>query len=195
MGNMLICKMQFPLAASFVDKKSGARVRGFIHIAVEEDLLLWTRWRYRPRDEDRAWDWWSIFQQCRLSGGRCEGFAALAAGNLQGLMALDLHGKRSATGKGVMVDYLATNPVNRTAGQGLKYVGIGLIAVALMRSIECGAGGRIWLESLPGAAGFYESLGMEKHTHRSADGNLVYSLKPATAEQLLDEIKREGIVE
>jgi hypothetical protein len=110
-------------------------------------------------------------------------------------MALDLHGKRSGTGKGIIVDYLATNPANRTAGQGLKYVGIGLIAVALARSVERGAGGRICLESLPGAAGFYESLGMEKQTHRSADGNLVYSLEPAAAAQLLDEIKRQGIVE
>jgi hypothetical protein len=30
---------------------------------------------------------------------------------------LDLHGKRSATGKGVIVDYLATNPANRTAAE------------------------------------------------------------------------------
>jgi hypothetical protein len=39
MGNMLTCKMQFPLAAAFVDKESGARVRGLIHIAVEEHFL------------------------------------------------------------------------------------------------------------------------------------------------------------
>ena len=31
------------------------------------------------------------------------------------------------------VDYLATNPANRTAGQGLKCVGVGMIAVALSR--------------------------------------------------------------
>jgi len=97
--------------------------------------------------------------------------------------------------KGVIVDYLATNPANRTAGQGLKYVGIGLIAVALARSIECGAGGRIWLESLPGAASFYEGLGMIQQSRRSAEGNLVYTLEVATAEQLLDEIKRQGILE
>jgi hypothetical protein len=187
--------MQFPLAAGFVDKKSGGRVPGLIHIAVEEHLLLWTSWRYRPCDEDQAWDWWSIFQEGRLSGGRFECYAALATGNLQGLMALDIQGKRSSMSKGVIVDYLATNPANRTAGQGLKYVGIGLIAVALARSIECGAGGRIWLESLPGAASFYEGLGMIQQSRRSAEGNLVYTLEVATAEQLLDEIKRQGILE
>jgi len=192
---MLTGKMQFPLAAGLVDKKSGARVPGLIHIAVEEHLLLWTSWRYRARDEDRAWDWWSIFQECRLSGGQFECYAAFAAGNLQGLMALDLEGERTRRAKGIIVDYLATNPANRTAGQGLKYVGIGLIAVALARSIECGAGGRIWLESLPGAASFYESLGMAKQPRRSAEGNLVYTLEVAKAEHLLDEIKRQGILD
>jgi hypothetical protein len=168
---------------------------GLIHIAVEEHLLLWTNWRYRPRDEDRSWDWWSIFQECRLSGGRLECYAALVGGNLQGLMVLNLRGKRNRTGKAIIVDYLAGNPANRTAGQGLKYVGIGLIALAVARSIECGAGVRIWLESLPGAARFYESLGMAKQPRRSADGNLVYTLETAIAEQLLAEIKAQGIVE
>ena len=170
-------------------------MRGLIHIAVEEHLLLWTSWRYRSGDEDRAWDWWSIFRECKLSGGRLECFAAVATGNLQGLMALDLRGKRARTGAAIIVDYLATNPANRTAAQGLKYVGIGIIAVAIAQSIERGYGGRIWLESLPGAASFYGGLGMAKQPRRSAEGNLVYTLEAATAEQLLDEIKRKGIVE
>jgi hypothetical protein len=195
MGNMLTRKMQFPLAAGFVDRESGERVRGLIHIAVEQHLLLWASWRYRPRDEDRVWDWWSIFQECRLSGGRFKCYAALVSGNLQGLMALDLSGKRNRTGKCIIVDHLAANPANRTAGQGLKCVGICLIAVALTRSVECGAGGRIWLESLPGAASFYESLGMARQPRRSAEGNLVYTLEALAAEQVLDEIKRQGIVE
>jgi hypothetical protein len=81
------------------------------------------------------------------------------------------------------------------AAQGRKRVGIGLIAVALARSLEHGASGRIWLESLPGAASFYERLGMSKQPRRSAEGNAVYTLAPPKAEQLLDEIKRQRIVE
>ncbi len=69
------------------------------------------------------------------------------------------------------------------------------MGLALSRSIECGAGGRVWLESLPGAASFYEGLGLVKQFRRSAEGNLAYTLEAATAEQLLDEIKRQGIVE
>lgn len=70
-----------------------------------------------------------------------------------------------------------------------------MITDALGRSIECGAGGRIWLESLPGAASFYESLGMARQPRRSAEGNQVYTLKAATAEQLLVEINAKDIVE
>ena len=154
MGHKLARRMLFPLAACFIDRRTGGRVHGLVDIAIEEHLLLWTSWPYRSSDEDRMWDWWSIFQECRLSDGQLECYAALAEGNLQGLMALDLSGKRTGTGKGVIVDYLATNPVNRKTGEGLKCVGIGLMAVALERSIEHGPGGRIWLESLPGAASF-----------------------------------------
>jgi hypothetical protein len=59
---------------------------------------------------------------------------------------------------------------------------------------ELGHGGSIWLESLPGAAAFYESLGMARQPRRSAEGNLIYWLLPATAEQLLEEITARGIV-
>ncbi|MGO9202775.1 MAG: hypothetical protein ACLQM8_19825, partial [Limisphaerales bacterium] len=57
-----------------------------------------------------------------------------------------------------------------------------------------GAGGAIWLESLPGAADFYEGLGMARQPRRSAEGNFIYILDPATAEHLLEEIKERGIV-
>jgi hypothetical protein len=41
----------------------------------------------------------------------------------------------------------------------------------------------------------YESLGMTKQPRRSAEGNLVYTLEAATAEQLLVEIKTQGILQ
>ena len=63
-----------------------------------------------------------------------------------------------------------------------------------MRSLEGGAEGGIWLESLPGAAGFYEGLGMTRQPRRSSEGNLIYVLEPAMAEQLLERIKEKGIV-
>ncbi len=110
-------------------------------------------------------------------------------------MVLDLRGRRTSAGKAIIVDYLATSPANRAASHGLKHVGIALMAAAIRRSIESGTGGRIRLESLPGAAGFYESLGMARQARRSAEGNLVYILEPAMAEQLLEKIKESRIVE
>ncbi len=152
--------MQLPLGARFVDRSSGARVHGLIQIAVEQHMLWWTGWRYGSQDEDRGWDWWGIYRECRSSAGRHECYAAIAANDLQGLLVVDLRGRRTSAGKALIIDYLATSPANRAATRGLKYVGIALMAVAIKRSIESGAGGRIWLESLTGAADFYESLGM-----------------------------------
>ena len=119
----------------------------------------------------------------------------LRPGIFQGLMALDVGAQNKGPGQGIIIDYLATNPANRVTGDGLKHVGIALIAIALSRSLECGRGGRIWLESLPGAAAFYEGLGMEKQRDRSMEGNLIYTLDSAGAEQLLEEMNRQGIVE
>jgi hypothetical protein len=186
--------MELPLTARFVDRGSGERVSGFIRIATDHDLLLWTGWRYQPTDEDRAWDWWGIYLECRASRGRYECFAALALDDLQGLAVLDLKTRRTSVGNAITLDYLSTNPANRKRNHGLKHVGVTLMAAAIARSQECGARGTVWLESLPGAARFYESLGMARQPYRSAEGNLIYVFEPGSAKQLLDEIKAQGIV-
>jgi hypothetical protein len=168
--------MELPLTTRFIDRGSGEGVPGLIRIATDQDLLLWTGWRYRAFDEDRAWDWWGIYLECRASRGRYECYAALALEVLQGLTVLDLKTRKTPTGRAITVDYLSTNPVNRKSAQGLKHVGVALMAAATVRGKECGTKGGIWLESLPGAAGFYESLGMAIQPRRSAEGNLIMSL-------------------
>jgi hypothetical protein len=130
----------------------------------------------------------------KASRGRYECYAALAQGALQGLAVLDLKTKKTAAGRAITLDYLSTNPANRTVDRGLKHVGAALIAAAIARSQECDAGGTIRLESLPGAIGFYENLGMVRQPRRSTEGNPIYLLDPETAEQLLEEIKRHGII-
>ena len=187
-------RMQLPFAVSFVERRTRARVPGSIRIAVSGDMLGWTRWRYRSKDEDRAWDWWSLHLECSLSPERYECYAALAANDLQGLMVVDLKERSVGGGRGIAIDYLATNPANRTVAHGVKNVGISLIAVAVMRSFERRCAGRIWLESLAGAEGFYESLGMIKQARISKDGNAIYILDPEAAKQLLEEIRQKGIV-
>jgi hypothetical protein len=192
---MIAGQMRLPLATVFVDKSSGKRVPGFVQRAFEQDLLLWMRWRYRPNDLDRTWDWWGIYLDTLVSDGRHECYAALAGAELHGLMQISLNERELGTDRGIVVDYLSTNPINRTEVRGLKYVGLVLIATAVIRSFEHGLGGRIWLESLPAAARFYENLGMEKQPFRSVDGHLVYTLQSEPAEQLLEEIKKKGIIE
>jgi hypothetical protein len=109
-------------------------------------------------------------------------------------MVLDFKADEARPGNAITLDYLSTNPANRESTQGLKRVGVALVAAAVIRSIEYGAKGGIWLESLPGASGFYESLGMVRQPRKSPEGNLIYVLESGTAEQLLEEIKEKGIV-
>jgi hypothetical protein len=169
-------------------------VPGLIRFATDQDLLLWTSWQYGPTDEDRAWDWWAIYLDCGTSRGRYECYAAWAQNELQGLAVLDLKKKRTRTGSAITLDYLSTNPANRTTARGLKHIGVALFAVAIFRSREAGARGAVWLESLPGAAGFYGALGMIRQPRKSAEGNFIYTLDATTAEHLLEEIKRSSIV-
>jgi GNAT superfamily N-acetyltransferase len=161
---------------------------GVIRVSSDQNL------RYRPTDEDRGWDWWGIYLECRASPGWYECYAALALYDLQGLEVLGLEAKKTSVGDAITVDYLSTNPANRNLDRGLKHVGLALMAAAIARSRERGTRGSLWLESLPGATEFYESLGMVRQRRRSAEGNLIYLLEPGTAEQLLDEINAQGIV-
>jgi hypothetical protein len=164
-----------------------------IRQATEEDVLLWTEWRYRARDEDREWDWWSIYREYAAQPERYEIYAAVARGDLQGLMALDLAMPTSKP-RAITIDYLATNPANRELDAGLKYIGIALIGAAVIRSGESEAKGAIWLESLEGAVVFYENLGMERQSLKPDNGNTVFVLSASTAEELLEEIRSAGIL-
>jgi hypothetical protein len=157
-------------------------------------MLAWTRWPYRGEDEDRDWDWWRIYLECLQSRGRYECFAATARDELQGLMVLDLQGRRVSKLRCLAVDYLATNPANRLAHRGLKHVGSALMALAVMQSRKRGMAGRVWLESLTGAESFYEGLGMNRLARRSREGNVVYVLDETAANELVEVIRRKGII-
>ena len=186
--------MQFPIAVGFSERHTGFGVPGVIRPVVEEDLLAWTTWRYGARDEDKEWDWRGIYLDCKRRADRYECYAAVAASQLHGLMLLDLKGRKIAGSRSLIVDYLSTNPTDRTASHGLKYIGTALIGVAVMRSIDAGMDGRIWLESLPRAASFYENLGFVGQLRRSREGNLVYVLHSNLAKALLEEVAEKRII-
>jgi hypothetical protein len=186
--------MKDPLSSQFLARSTGGRVEGEIRRSQDQDFLAWANWRYNRSDEDKNWDWWAIYLECKQLPQRYECYSAFATTELQGLMVLDLRARRSKVGAAITVDYLATNPMNRQPHSGLKHVGLALIGAGLLRSIEAGKQGRLWLEALPGAAGFYQNLGFERLPGLSDDGNAIYTLDSATAKSLLDEIKTHGIV-
>ena len=168
-------------------------VSGVIRLAERRDLLAWTRWRYRSTDEDKLWDWRAILSECQSSGGSHECYAALSMGELQALMVLDLHQTLARAG-GVVVDYLSTSPSNRTKQSGLKNIGTALIAIAVVRSLELGGEGRLWLESLPGAEAFYDSIGMIRQALRSREGHTIYIMEEDASKEFLEEIRKRGII-
>ena len=186
--------MQLPIIARFVDRLDGRIVHARIERVTNEAIVAWMRWHYRLEDGDRTWDWSSIYAESRESAGSVECYAAWTDGELQGLMALNLQDLGVPKREVITVDYLATNPANRLAGGGLKHVGTALMAVAILRSIELGFGGRIRLEALSGAETFYLGLGMAVHSERSFEGNAVYVLGAESAKELLEQIREKQIL-
>src|SRR5207245_10772895 len=127
-------RMEFPIACQLADRRTDKKVRGSIRPATDHEMLLWTRWRYASDDEDRRWDWWNFYLECKASKGRYECYALIARDELQGLMMLNL--KRHRTDIRVIVDYLSTTPSNRSSKQALRHIGTSLIAVAPQSSFE-----------------------------------------------------------
>jgi len=113
--------------------------------------------------QDRHWDW-----EKKMNG--VDGllnyniFTLNCNNQLQGvlLVNIDNHACRLVEQQGkslVYIDFIAVAPWNRALlfreQQKYKYVGKVLIAVALSKSIEIGAGGRMGLVSLPQAREWY----------------------------------------
>ena len=187
--------MEFPLSVQFIERARAIKAYGVIRPMVKVDLAWWLRWQHAASDEDRSWNWNAIYQECAGSPNRYECYAAFAANELQGLIVLNLNRKQTEHGAAISVDYLATNPANRVSHGGLKFVGLALIAVAVIRSREIGAGGQLWLEVLESACGFYEHLQMRRMPGRSADGYPIYVITTDISQRLLDEMRKRSILE
>ena len=190
------------LRVNLREEGTGRRVAGLVRPTRQEDLLLWSQWKYGPDDLDRSWKWKRIFEECRRSGGRLECYSVIAAGELQGLMVLNFRGKplKIERGRGVVVDFLTANPANRPtskAGRRLQGAGLGLLAVAVERSRSCGMSGRVWLESLPdeNTRQFYENRGFVPTGKVTAKGNGIYNLGSETSSVLIKVLKEKEVIE
>lgn len=128
-----------------------------------------TRWMSQlreAREEDKYWDWQFKKRLTARSEEEYEGYAIECEELTQGLLLLEIQRHRSFFQRGerlVYVEAVSAAPWNRIWLQSTpRFRGIGtvLLDFAQQRSLELGYGGRVGLESLPGAIGFYESRSM-----------------------------------
>jgi hypothetical protein len=182
--------MKLPVMVELSDRATGAVVTAHIRRTNFSDVLQWYGWVY-PRDsQDRDWDWMALFAESIQYPRRFECYSLIVGGALHCLMRLDLRGRRLRGVRWLIIEFLATNPADRHANAGIKYLGESMLAVATERSSEHNLKGRLWLESLPEAQGFYEHQGFEQLKRRSKEGYKTYLLDSDTASQLLAAVKR-----
>jgi hypothetical protein len=181
-------KLQVTLKVS--DRAGGSEVTARIRRTISPDILQWRAWIYAPDAQDRDWDWLAIFAESIKYSGRFECYSLIVESDLHCLMRLDLRGKLLRGVRWLIIEYLATNPVDRNDKAGIKYLGESMVAVATERSLKHNLKGRVWLESLPRAQEFYENLGFEQLKRRFKDGYKTYILDADTAGQLLAAIKK-----
>lgn len=186
--------MRLPISTTLVERAGNKTVLAGAHLATSATFLAGRIGNTRGTTRIATGIGGVFFRRQNDSGGRLECYALVAAQTLQGLMLLNLAGRGRGANKALIVDYLATNPANRNPASGLKWVGLSLLAVAIMRSLGCGMKGRIWLESLPAAETFYLSSGFTSQGRLLRGGLIVFTLSESGAEELLEEMKRRGII-
>ena len=181
--------MKLPVMLKLSDRATGSAVAGLIRRTIFLDVLQWYSWLYSTDAQDREWDWMAIFTESIQYPRRFECYSLIVGGALHCLMRLDLRGKQLRRVRWLIIEYLAANPVDRNKTGGMKYLGEAMVAVATERSLEHNLQGRLWLESLPGAQGFYKNLGFETVGRQTKEGYYRYVLDSDTALQLLTAVK------
>ncbi|MBI4028191.1 MAG: GNAT family N-acetyltransferase [Verrucomicrobia bacterium] len=153
------------------------------------DAIAAGEWKHPPDAPDKGWNWSRMFMDSAVYPESYESYALTVNDELHGLMALNFAGGIQEAERAVILDYLATNPVNRQTLTGWKEIGKALVGAALIRSAERGRVGQIYLESKPEAAGFYENLGFQKLEGVSMDNLPRYFLNSKRSRELLAMVK------
>lgn len=179
--------MNLPVTTRFEEKATASKVAGRISPTTFAHIQAQQLWAYDEGALDQEWDWLKIWLPCQTMPNSFECYSARINDELHGLMALDKRGKMVPAGPALVVDFLATNPHDRIARHGFKYIGVCLMAVVVARSLELGMAGRVWLESSPDprTLKFYESIGMIRQPQRSADGFDVFVFESQRALEFL----------
>ncbi|NEP19777.1 MAG: GNAT family N-acetyltransferase [Leptolyngbya sp. SIO4C1] len=133
------------------------------HVADFESL--WQDQLRQFSQEDKYWDW-AFKRRLTINNVNYECYAIECEGSTQGLMMLETQSHRSWFYSGkrlVYVEALSVAPWNRQQVQSpprFKTVGTVLLEFSRLRSVELGYEGRVGLQALPGAEGFYERRNM-----------------------------------
>jgi hypothetical protein len=182
--------MKLPVIVDLSDRATGSVVAAQIRRTMFSDVVQWYGWVYPTDSEDRDWDWMALFTESIRYPQRFECYSLIVEGALHCLMRLDLRGKRLRGVRWLIIEYLATNPADRRENAGIKYLGESMLAVDTERSSEHNLSGRLWLESLPEAQGFYEYQGFGQLKRRSKEGFATYLLDSDAASKLLSAVKK-----
>ncbi len=97
--------MLLPLVARLRNRETGSAVKGNIRHVTQTDIRSWREWKYREDDQDSDWDWEAIISDSMNLRSQFECYALNAEGTLQGLMSLDMSGRRMNDETYLVVDY------------------------------------------------------------------------------------------
>ena len=166
-----------------LEKDVRATVISRITSAALAEITSWKPILEMHRQEDEAWNWPAIVEECRAASRTGEAsyeFIILRARrDVQSLMILETEAHLSLQTRTsiLYVEYLAVAPWNRPPIQSpRRFSGCGsaLIEFAIRRSEELGYDGRVGLHSLPGSRTFYARSGFIDLGADEAEGGLHY---------------------
>ncbi|MBI3913410.1 MAG: hypothetical protein HY327_04390 [Chloroflexi bacterium] len=177
---------------TLTEKNTERTLGGEIRPARIEDLELWLQWLpiMPPDAEDAHWEWDEFIAQGLEYRDELVAFSLLAENKLQGLMLLELESKDAEGNASIHVLRISTAPWNRSPNNRYRFAGSLLIAQAVKLGFELERDGRVWLESLPGAEGFYRGLGMIELREKSGEEKLTrFRFDPVTARVFLGRMQ------
>jgi hypothetical protein len=159
----------------------------------EDFTTFWQARLAASAQADRFWNWeWK--QRVYLASAAYEGYAIEYEQITQGMMLLATQGHRSQfepQRRLVYVHFLASAPWNRPSLQNpveFRAVGRSLLQFARFRSEELGYDGLVGLHALPGAEGFYRTMGMIDGGADAEKENLTYFEWYRRRPSLMDEV-------
>jgi hypothetical protein len=178
------------------DRATGERVSGLIRLVRLSDKVLWSAWHeWMPASaEDAHWEWDSFIDISVAMPQQYPVFALEAAGELQGLMLLEVALPNVAEW-GFHVNRLSTAPWNRPPDSRLRGVGSVFLGDAGLRSLAANHVGRIYLSSLPGAENFYRRIGMRELSERDPEGLRQFGWDADGAWVHVMSLERDGLID